>query len=640
VKPFQNEPAEAKRFRTIRELENVDRDVPDGSNEEITDADLRDLFDYQAYVANKATALIREVKPLAEKLSIPVDIDAVRVRDAVRRQMGGGDKSDGSTISFDIYKQMYDEQVRRSRKLKFEIVGEFTGDASTDAFKIKKHMRGGGGGLSKWDEFLLSMEPWLLWLLLNQLIGQHQGIEHQEACAAKQPAGSEVGPIQLRIAISMAAMMLILGMQEDVVLFAVNQPSFNFPLPGSEILAQARRLVESDGMHRQLKEIQGATDPMVITAYADNYITRQPDGYEAWVAYRDLRDTREQIVTSYYHSHQYSEGHRTILEYETSVYHETPGVPNLFPNPFGTGRRVRIEYPDSSTISTAYYRSLVQGTSIADRNINAIAGVMTSGFALDVLCCFARFMVKTNDVQRIQKIRDIIAVSIGVMQNGLTLTVMSPRGVLNWAIRSIQNEIIAHIHRAFDNIIDDVAQWTISFDPDVMEDLTYCPFIWDLLQMIQQAIQFFREQLFSLVRKFMVGLEEEGGEMFLRWGTMYDLRRARVILTILDRILATVEYCADDGSGTGDGVDPLPDPGEDDNFFDNMPRPLKLPPEVVEKFFPGEMAIERGHGQRSIPAPGTEISSQEQQVTVENYRKFCLGIVPDAVLNAIIREDA
>lgn len=634
TKPFDNQPKVPDRIRRLKEMPFSERGVPEESTDEISREDLSRLFDYQAFVINKATALLREVNQEAAKLTIPVDPDAIQVRTAIRRQDG----SDGSVITFDLYKAMYDEQVKRARKLKFEIVGDLTGDPYTDSIKIKKVMKGGGDGLSKWDEFLLNMEPWLIWFLLNQLIGQHQGIEHQEACAAKTPPATEIGPIQLRIAISMAAMMLILGMQEDHVLFAVSQPSMNFPMPGKELLAQAKRLIKSDGLHRQLTEIQGATDPMVITQYADNYISRHPEGYEAWFAYRDLRDTREEVITTYYHAHQYSEDHRSMLSVSTITANKTPDPFVGIPNPLGTGRGVRIVNPATSTMSNAYYRSLIQSTSIADRNITAIGGVLTSGFALDMLCCFARFMLKSGDIDQIRKIRNLIALAYGASTNGISLSVMTPRGVLNWAMRSIQHELIGHVHRAFDNVVDDVAGWVLDIDPDLMEDLSYCPLIYDLIMMINEGIAFLQTRLFDLIRQFLVGFEDSGEALFARWGTMYDLRRLATILSILDRILATLEMCARDEDGSGDGVDFIPDPGEDDSFYDGVPRPLKLPSQVIEKFFANRQPILRGPAERPIPAPGTDISSQESTVTLENYREFCTGIVPDALIKAVFPE--
>lgn len=635
-KPFENAPSEPKRRRTLGISPQSRRgtEIPDLPT--VEEADITRLFNGQAFVMNRATALLREVEPRAQKLFVPVDEFAIQVRQALRRR-----GLDPNQIPFDLYKDMYVLLEKRARNMEFEVVGDLTGDRLVDHFKIKHNLKTGGRDLSKWEEFLMAMEPWLLWFMMNQLIGQFQAQEHQEACAAKTPMGTEVGPVQLRMAISMAAMMLVMGMQEEHVLFAVKQPHFNIPIPPADLINRARRLIESDGLHRELKEIAGAADPYLIIQYCDNHINRSPVGFEDWIAFRDLRNIRRELSISYVYAHQYSPGTREVVDYRTNVLHEYPTHGSSFPSPFGGGRGTRIVDPEAySGMSALHYRSLAQQLSLADRNVSAIGGVLTSGFALDILCCFSRFMLKTSDLERIKRIRDLVAMAQGMMAGGLSVPMVGPDGMMSWVMQGLYQEMIAHIQRAFDHRIVDVTQWLDAMDPDLLEDLSYCPFILDLIQMISDVVGQLRNRLQSVVSEFLGNIEFRSGATIRRWGTLYDLRRGSAVLAILDKILAVAETCAKlDEDNQSPGEIPVPDPGEDTTFYDGVPRPLKLPPQVVDKFFRDRNPIQRPDGRTPIPAVDTMVSTQEAQVTQENFRKFCLGIVPDRVLDALFREE-
>lgn len=633
TKPFDGAPDAPKRDRSLLIQDLAARQADTPLIETVSEEGITKLFDSQAFVMNKATALLRELEPRLDKVYVPVDKFAVQVRRALGRK-----GLDPDRIPFSLYKEMYITLEKRARSMKFEIVGDLTGDPLVDHQKITENIRSGGKGLSRWQEFLMTMEPWLLWFLLNQLTGQFQCQEHQEACAAKTPPGTEVGPISIRMAISMAAMMLIMGMQEEHVLFALKQPQYDVQMPGPELLDRARRLIESDGMHRDLKEIIGAADPYLIIQYCDNYVARHPEGYSEWLAFRDLRNIRREVSISHIYAHQYKSGRtREIFDYKLDAFHQYPTQsPGGFPTPFPK-RGVTIVDPESlSSMSAIHFRALTQQVSLGNRDITAIGGVLTSGFALDVLCCFSRFFLKSGDMKTLRKIRTLIAISQGAMTGGLTLPVVSPEGMMNWVMQQIYQEMIAHVQRAFDHQVLDVTGWLNSMDPELMEDLAYCPFILDLLNMINQAVNLLQSKLQAIISRFLGQIGTRSTGTIARWGTMYDIRRGSALLAMIDRILEVAEACAKlEEEGLDPGEDPIPDPGEDETFYNGVPRPLKLPAEVVEKFFASSDPIERPDGGTPIPAVGTMVSMQEVSVTQDNYRRFCLGIMPDRVIDAI-----
>lgn len=599
---------------------------PPRSNEEVA----TDFLDSIAEGINKATALLREVEPRARKITVPVDIDAVPVRNAIRRQRPD---MDGTIITFDLYKDMIDKQVARVRTSRFEILGELTGNVLTDGYKIKREFSSGGKGLSAWDEFLLNMEPWLLWLLLNQLIGQHQCQEHTECTAGKQPAGTESAPIAMRYAISIAAMMLIMGMREEHILFAVNNPNNAAPLPSGDLIKQARRLIESDGFSRQVAEMLGSADPQLITSYVEQYITRHPIGYEDWMAYRDLRVIREEASVVYIHAHQYSGAHRELLDYTSSSTHRTPTAPTGIPNPLGTSPNVRVVDPSSyAPPSVDLLQAFGQHAALLDRDVNAIAGVLTSGFAMDLLCCFGRFM-GAQDIERLKKIRHLIQALQGAMVGTNALSIPGPAGVVDWLLGAIQQRLIAELDRLLQKGTDDVINWIAGMDSGLVEALEYCPLLYDVLDYAIQAVNALRSRLLDTIRQYILRIEGLHAKTFKAWGSVYDSRRAATILSILDQLIAGLEACGKTGA---DDVVPV-NPGEDPTVFAGVPKPLTLPKEVLTKFFPATKPISRGEGLRPIPPVGQVLSATNDPVSLENFRTVCRGIMPDQLIEAALK---
>ena len=113
TKPFNNRPEEPELRRRLREVPFQQR-VAEGravDEEDITEADLRDLFDGFAYQTNRATALLREIEPKLAKMSIPILPDAIDVKNAVRRRMKI--RHDPTEIPFDLYKNMFDDIAKK-----------------------------------------------------------------------------------------------------------------------------------------------------------------------------------------------------------------------------------------------------------------------------------------------------------------------------------------------------------------------------------------------------------------------------------------------------------------------------------------------------------------------------------------------
>lgn len=626
---FDNRPEEPRASRVLSEVPLPFRDQATSAprtNEEIVASVLDDV----ATGINRATVLIREVEPRARKVVVPVDVDAVPVRAAIRRQRP---QMDGSFITFDLYKDMIDKQVERVRTARFEVLGELTGNVLTDGYKIKREFSSGGKGLSSWDEFLLNMEPWLLWLLLNQLIGQHQCQEHTECTAAKQPPGTEAGPIAMRYAISIAAMMLIMGMREEHILFAVNNPNNAAPLPSGDLIKQARRLIESDQFSRQVADMLGSSDPQMITSYVEQYILRKPIGYEDWIAYRDLRVIREEASVIYIHAHQYSGKHRQLLDYSSSSTHRTPTAPSGFPNPLGTSPNVTVVDPSSyAPPSNDVLSAFQQHAALLDRDVGAIAGVLTSGFGMDLLCCFGRFM-GAQDIERLKKIRHLIRALQGAMVGTAALNVPSPAGVVDWLLGAVQQRLIAELDKLLQKGTQDILDWIAGMDTDLVRALEYCPLLYDVLDYAIQSINNLSSRLLETIRQYIIRVEGIHGRTFRTWGSIYDSRRASTILSILDRLIAGLEACSKPGA---DDVVPT-NPGEDPSLFAGVPKPLVLPKEVMAKFFPNPTAIPRGEGLRPIPPVGQVVSATNDPVSLENFRTVCRGIMPDQLIEAALK---
>jgi len=634
---FYAGPSEPKPERQLRELPLSQRPADSAPPEGIvTQQQVTDAFDALGYQINRATALIRSVEPRAKKLFIPVDRDATNVRQALRRRYEG---STGDQISFDMYKDMLDLRVKLARKMKFEIVGELTGDVLSDGVRIKRFMKTGGKGLSSWDEFLLGLEQFALWMLLNQLLGNFSSAEHQECTAAKEPPGTETGPIQMRQAIAIAAMMLILGLQEDHVMFAVQQPADALGVPPIDIINRARRLTKTD-LHRELVDVIGASDPQAIIDYCDTYVANHPTGYEDWLAYRDLRIIRETSIITYYHAHQYSKEYSTLLDFTSESQHTTP-LPSLgVSGILGVGPRATVAQvnPAEIAMSQNHFDAIVNQIAGIDRSLSSIAGVLTSGFTLDVLCCIGRFLGK-EDIARLRRLRSVLAVAQNLINKGVSLTLATPMNVLDIVVSALQQELITFVERYFDKVGNDVIGWVGGTDSQTWDDLFACPLIEDLLVNVVGAIGKLQDRLFHLVREFTGRAYDLHDGVYRRWGTMYDARRLQAIISILDRLISAIEACATDDAPGGDGTGNDPNPGDDPTVYDGVPKPLQLPPEVIEKFFRNPNPVLRAEGSRPIPPVGT-ISGPGDAVPAKNFRDICRGILTDELLDSIAKARA
>lgn len=632
--PFYFGPPELRPKRVLTELPLSERPEHVDPPNQVRPEDITRLFDGFAFEINRATALINEVEPRAKRLFVPVDPDAVQVRAALRRKIPG---SNGDQIPFDLYKDLLDFRVKTARKLKIEVVSELTGDLLTDGAKIKKYLRTGQKGMSSWDEFLLTMEQFTLWFLLNQLLGTFSSVEHQEVCAAKSPPGTEIGPITLRQAIAMAAMMLILGMREDHVILAVSAPADALKIPPVDIINRARRLSQSD-LHREVTEIVGASDHQIIIDYADQYVGRNPVGYEDWIAYRDLRHIREYTVTTYVHSHQYSKEYNTLLDYSFEGIHTTPIADggNAFINgALGIPRRgTTVEYSGINDMPPAHYVALANQLAMIDKNISSIAGVLTSGFSLDLLCCVGRFLGK-NDIHRLRKIRTVLQAAYN-FSSAKSIQINSPGNVLDFAVYAIQQEVIAFAQRYFDKVLNDILKWTSETNDETWQDLFACPLIEDLMLQILGAIGRFRDEIFKMIDQFIGQSYTFGEGVQQRWGLIYDARRIRTLISIIDGILATIEACADleDAFNVDDPTST--DPSENPNIYSGVPQPLVLPETVIAKFFANPNPVIRGENMRPIPPVGRIVSSGEP-ATINNFREICRGILPDELLAAVFK---
>ncbi len=622
--PFYRGPVQPEKDRNLREAplpQAPTQEVPDGT---ITEEDLRLLFDGFANQYNRATALQIAVEKEAIKLTVPVDPDAVQVGNAVRRR---DQASDGSFITFDLFKDMIEFQIDSARKVSFEIVGELSGDLITDANKINRYIKSGGGGLSAWEEFLLVADQWLILFMLDRLTTQFQCVQHKETCAAKEPPGTEDPPIAVRQALSAAAMMLLMGMRKDHVLLA-SQRANALNIPPVDLINRAQRL-ELDDVDRALVEAVGASDHILIVDYVQNYIARHPEGYDMWIAYTDLRRLREDASITYIHAREYSKDHATLLDYSYKSVHKEPAI-----GFFGQLAGVRTQ----TTMSGAHFETLRSKLGGIDLAISSIGQTLTSGIALDVICCIARFFGK-QDIKFLKKIRHLLQVARAAMTGALAQGMLDANGILDWIVQAILQQLVTFVEKIFDKAALDVNKWFNGKSDDAWMALYECPLIEDLISYIVQAIARLRTVMFNMVNKYLGNISIRYDNMSLRWGTMYDMRRLNTIINIIDRVISEIEFCArDDGNNTQDPV-PLPGPGEDPSIGALAPKKLIIDPVLEARLFANSSPISRGEGLRPIPPMNHTLSTAEEAVTVSNFMSICHGIpVEDAA--PVDEEDA
>lgn len=626
--PFYSGPRKPQPKRKLREVPQ--KGIPSSTltdrQKGLTPEKVQRLFDGFAFQANRATALLKEVRQVAEKQSIPVDPDAIQVQNAVRRR---DSNSDGRTITFDLYRDMVDYILKTARNVSFEIVGEFSGEMLSDSNKIKRYMKSGGKGLSPWEEFLTQADNFLLLFLLNRLIGSMQAQEHRECTAAKQPLGSEEPPIMMRIMMSVAALLMYLGMRNDQIVLAFSQMGIDPGIPMPDLLNRARRL-EPTEMDRVLLEAVGSSDHLVITQYVHNYVAKHPEGYAAWMAYRDLLNMREDAVVTYVHAHEYSSEHAKLLDYHFRGEHTDPAPNNTFLNSI-------LPPAGRVAITPAHYMTLYgkyQGLSLG---IDSVAQVLTSGFAQDVLCCIARFFGK-QEIKTLKKIRHLLMAAQAALSGRLDIGAGDPAVVMDYIIMRVSQEAVSYLEREFNDVIGDVGSWVLDKDADIWELLYECPLIEDMVVAILQAITMFRNAIFGMIGKLTSQITKRYQGIYRRWGIAYDHRRLSTILAIIDMVLAWMEACAKIEE-VGDGSEtPLPpEPAEDPRLLGTAPKPLKLPAEVVDRFFPNSRPLKRGSRLRPIPALGQVLTTAEDKMT--NFRELCHGILPQSLIEQFLAQE-
>ena len=631
--PFYKGPKTQVGTRVLEEAPLSSRPEHTADTPAITAVDSTKLFDAFGFQINRATALIKTLLPRVSKLSVPVDRNATAVRSAVRRRLQG---TDGSSIPFDLYKDMVDFRIKSARNITYQMAGELTGNVLGDATVIRKHMKSGGKGLSPWEDFILSMEPFLLWMMFTQLQGQFTCVEHREACAAKNPPGTETVPTQLRYAISIAAMMLILGLQEDHVLFAVQQPAGNLGIPPIDIINRARKLIDTD-LHREMNEIIGAADPELLINYCDEYIAKNPDGYIEWLAYRDLVHTRERASVIYIHGHQYSKEYSTLLDYSYESQHTEPIAGSGLLAGFGgrsRGTTVQQAGVEPISMTNQAYQAFVNELKGVDRTLMSIAGVITSGYGEDILCCVARFL-GAEDAKRLERISHVLKVARSILTNGINMS--DPFSILDFAIVQIEQQIMALLSRYFDQFGTDILNWIGKTDGGTWDTLFNCPLIEDLLTNALSAVGAARNRILALIQQFMGKTFNFHDRIYKRWGSMYDIRKIDTLLAILSGLIDEIERCAVIGApGDGTTPTPLPNPGDNPVVWSGVPKPLILAPEMVNKFFNNPNPVRRDPGQRPIPPVGTIQSSSNIEAQGRNFRDLCRGLLPDELIASVI----
>jgi hypothetical protein len=621
--PFLRPPGEPTRSRSLREdpLNNQQIIREEATSTQIGEPEAKALFDGFVHQINRATALLKVVEPEAAKLSIPVDADAVQVRSAVRRRDQG---SDGSTITFDLYKDMIEYTIKAGRGMSFEVLGEFSGDLQTDANKINRFIKSGGKGLSSWEEFLLYADQWLVLFMLNRLIGMFQCQEHKECTAGKTPIGTEDPALQSRYALAVNALMYILGMREQDITLAATVAGNALNIPPVDIINKAKRLEQTD-LDRALVEQAGASDHVLIIRYVENYVSRHPEGYETWMAYADLKRLREDAKVTYIYAREYSADHRMLLDYSYKSSHTQPGV-----GFFGKLAGVSV------MMTGAHYQTLQSKLAGIDLGITSIASVLTNQFALDVLCCLARFFGRQN-LKTLKRIRALLQVAANGMYSSLGQGLTEPWGVMDWVVNGVLQGAVSFVEQVFTRAVADVHGWINLRNAEQWDALSECPLILDLLEFIIQAIARLRNIMFNMVNRYVGNVNWKYQSMFRRWGTTYENRRLRTIIGILTRVIDAIEICSDtDTSPPGESPIPPFDPGDDPTLTDLSPKRLDIPPEIIEKYFKEDVRfIDRGAGLRPLPPVNRTFTSADDTESNRNFRELCHGILPESLLKAM-----
>lgn len=620
--PLVDPQIDIRRERILTEVKKVRKT----SEEQPSPEQLTDLFNQAAFVSNKANVLAKAIADQAETFFIPVHEEATSVRTAVARK--SADSPDGSQISFDLFRNAV-EAMQRMRKDQEQImiVGKSIYPDSVLSKRIRKTraramLRMSNGYDPDDDTLEMLISQFLILWIAHEMMRPFEGLDHYPIVAQLQHQGNPEAAIALQILLGVAIQLLIMGLNDDLAEFYLDQASgksYPFGLSARDIIAQARNFEKTKA--QEYAELQaGLSDYEVIINYSFDYIKRSIDpGLQMWVAYVDSVQMRYNAQSIWTQAPHYSVPHALISEGNKSRKKKKSG--SKYPGDPDYDDRMDLELERSIIeglvpMGNAAYIARQDALNGINDNLDVIAQVFSSDFAEAAVCCLARILGEIPE----DTIRTLRAFLEGLMR-GYAFDLSNIISAIQSHLTSPNfEEIIAleamhQIDEIFDKLVDKLLGL---FDGSV-EPFLCCPLFGEMISKIIESIARLEAEMKGAVKIFAFQLVHQTGmgenDTRVRYEHAYESRILRKMIMILDAILRqaqSMKACAADNV-----IDVLPE-----SVREAIALPtINIDDDLRTNYFTSALPRELSNG-KFLPGLGEKIESLVRDPSTNNSGKI------------------
>jgi hypothetical protein len=527
---------------------------------------LEKLFNRAAFLSNKANIVARSLSEVAEKYFIPVDPEATDVVAAVKRK--SADSLDGLKISFDLFKDAVKASQQTKKDMEETVI---LSQSITTGSVLQKRIRKIRARASIMVQSGFDPEDQLLETLVSQFIIlwiAHELMKPFEAITdhtqlsetwVEKGSGSSKAQIIISILIGLVMQFIIMGLNDDLMEEYLNEAAGGIFPEGhtaASIIAEARSF-EKTRAHELAEIMVGLNDYEIILRYSFQYLraTTEP-GYDFWLAYVDAVQMRYTAQSLWVQAPHYSVSHAIVTQ-TFQAGHKRPrnwdklGKQNSTIAFDDVGRidseLVRNEFRQtivSSLVPMAQVSYLARSDTLdgIDQNLDLIAQVFSSDFAIEIAYCIGSFLGKLDP----KILRALRAMLDGLLKAhrfdfGAALNAMLDALITPNFEEVIAQEAMHQIDKIFDKLIDKV----LGLFGDDIEPLLCCPFIGEIIQMVLESIIRLEAELKGAVKIFLGKLLESTGigsvNIALRAEQKYEERIIHKMIKIIDSVIRAVE---------------------------------------------------------------------------------------------------
>lgn len=578
---------ETHRLRVLEEIDRIKTDISNAPSA----SEVEELFNKAAFVSNKANVLARAIEKVAEKYYIPVGEDDIEVMAAVSRKSAD---SDGSRISFDLFKDAikFSLQVRKDTEETIVLSQQIT-TGSVLSRRIRK-IRARASlliqtGVEPDDnmlEMLLSqfITLWIAHELMKPFEAMTDHLQLAQTWVEKS-AGSSEAQIAISILIGLAMQLLIMGLNDEAMEYYLDKAAggrFPAGLTAKDLVVKARGL-EPTQAQRFAELTAGLNDYEVILRYSFDFLGATIDpGYDMWTSYVDVINMRTVSQSMWVQAPHYSVSH-AIVSQKFVDNKKNPKDWNKLPKgekivAFNGGHGSEASALQNGTfnifdvsnsgsdIFQALFKSHVANTLVPmspisfaarkqalegmDGNLDLIAQVLSSDFAIRVACCLGRFLGKLDP----SILKSIKALLEGLLRSYRFDFGQILKSLLDMLISPNFEEVLAMLAmQQIDKIFGTIIEKILGLFGDDMAALRCCPFIGEMIDQVLSGIVRLESELKGAVKIFLGKMLESISigkkNVQSRYEQKYEERTIRKIILILDAVIKAAEAfeaCGDD----------------------------------------------------------------------------------------------